>query len=184
MKLRLREHEISGVYTIESQLFSDDRGYFLEAWNPAELSALGFEQSFVQDNIARSARHVLRGLHFQIHAPQGKLVRAVSGNVFDVAVDLRRSSPTYGRWVGEELSDSNGRALWVPPGFAHGYVVLSDTAVVHYKCTTPYAPDAERTLRWNDPTVGVRWPLSEGAVPRLSARDAAAPLLNAIEAFE
>jgi dTDP-4-dehydrorhamnose 3,5-epimerase len=184
VKLRLREHDIGGVLTLESKVFADDRGYFIEAWNKAELSGLGFEHAFIQDNLASSARHVLRGLHFQIREPQGKLVRAVAGTVFDVAVDLRRASPTFGQWTGEELSESNGFALWVPPGFAHGYLVLSETAVVHYKCTTPYAPSAERTLRWDDPTVGIRWPLPAGNAPRLSARDATAPLLEGIEVFE
>lgn len=173
---------LPGVKLIEPTVFGDERGFFMETWNARAFTAAGLDLTFVQDNHSRSARGVLRGLHFQIVNPQGKLVRVSHGAVFDVAVDVRRSSPTFGRWVGYELSAANKRLLWVPPDFAHGFVVLSDFADFQYKCTALYDPPAERAVRWDDPALAIDWPL-DGMVPTLSAKDAAAPLLAAAEVF-
>ncbi len=167
---------IPDVLILEPQVHGDARGFFMESFNQREFdAAVGRHVEFVQDNHSRSVRGVLRGLHYQLapHA-QGKLVRVASGSVFDVAVDLRRSSPSFGRWAGVELSDTNRRQLWIPPGFAHGFLVLSDSADFLYKTTAYHAPQAERSLRWDDLTVNARWP-NAGTPPRLSARDAAAP---------
>ena len=173
---------IPDVVILEPRVFEDERGFFLESWNAHDLrAALGFEASFVQDNHSRSRRGVLRGLHYQILQPQGKLVRAARGRVFDVAVDLRRSSPTFGRWGGAELSDENHRQMFVPPGFAHGFLVLSDQADVLYKTTDYYAPQHERCLIWNDPEVGIEWPLSRE--PLLAAKDRAGLGLRQAETF-
>ena len=169
------------VKLLEPKVFGDDRGFFLESWNAATFADAGIDVSFVQDNHSRSARGVLRGLHYQIVEPQGKLVRVVSGAVFDVAVDIRRSSPNFGRWTGHELSAANKHLLWVPPGFAHGFVTLSETADFLYKCTTLYAPAHDRGIAWNDPAIGIDWPID--TVPALSAKDAAAPLLVDAEVF-
>ena len=164
---------IPDVLLIEPRVFGDDRGFFFESFNQRAFNqASGLDLNFVQDNHSRSARHVLRGLHYQIKNPQGKLVRVVSGEVFDVAVDIRRNSPTFGRWVGELLSATNKRQLWVPPGLAHGFVVLSDSAEFLYKTTDYYAPEFERCIAWNDPTLAIAWPALEGE-PLLSAKDAA-----------
>ena len=170
--------EIPGVLLLEPRVFTDDRGAFFESFNTATFAAAtGLQVAFVQDNQSTSRRHVLRGLHYQEPRPQGKLVRVLAGTIFDVAADIRPGSPTFGRWVGVELSGENRRQLWVPEGLAHGFLVLSEVAEVLYKTTAFYAPDCERCLRWDDPTLGIRWPL-EGS-PRLSPRDAAAPLLAA-----
>jgi dTDP-4-dehydrorhamnose 3,5-epimerase len=169
---------IPDVLLLEPRLFGDSRGFFFESFNHGAFeAALGRPVSFVQDNHSRSARHVLRGLHWQAspHA-QGKLVRVVQGAVFDVAVDIRPSSPTFRRWVGVELSEENHLELWIPPGLAHGFVVLSESADFLYKATAYYAPQAERALAWDDPDVGIAWPLP-GDAPVLSAKDAAAPSL-------
>ncbi len=165
---------LPGVQVIEPRVFSDDRGAFFESWNQARFDeAMGQPVRFVQDNHSVSRRGVLRGLHYQVVQPQGKLVRAVRGRVFDVAVDLRRSSPHLGRWVGVELSAENHRQLWIPPGFAHGFLVLSEEAEFLYKTTDHYAPQGERTLAWDDPQVGIDWPLAAaGGVPQLSPKDA------------
>ena len=173
---------LPGVRLIEPRVFGDDRGFFMETWNARRFAAAGLDALFVQDNHSRSARHVLRGLHYQIINPQGKLVRVTAGAVFDVAVDVRRSSPHFGRWVGYELSATNHRMLWIPPGFAHGFVVLSETADFLYKCTALYDPAAERAIRWNDPAIGIDWGLG-GATPVQSAKDAAAPRLADAEVF-
>lgn len=167
---------LPGVKLIEPRVFGDDRGFFLETWNAKAFADAGLDVDFVQDNHSHSARGVLRGLHYQIVNPQGKLVRVASGAVFDVAVDIRRSSPHFGRWVGYELTSANKRMLWVPPGFAHGFLVLSETADFLYKCTALYDPPAERAVRWDDPALGIDWPLA-GLMPTLSAKDAAAPAL-------
>ena len=173
---------IPEVVLIEPQVFGDARGFFLESWNRRAFEAIvGAGVDFVQDNHSRSARNVLRGLHYQVRQPQGKLVRVTSGEVFDVAVDLRRSSPTFGRWVGERLSASNHRMLWVPPGFAHGFLVLSDWADFLYKTTDYWAPEHERTLLWNDPALGIEWPL-EGE-PVLKPKDAAGLTLAEAESY-
>lgn len=167
--------ELPGVVLIQPRVFGDARGFFLETYHEARYAAAGIRLPFVQDNWSRSVRGTLRGLHFQEPHAQGKLVQVVSGAVFDVAVDVRRGSPTFGRWVGFELSAENKWQLWVPPGFAHGFVVVSDVADFLYKCTALYRPDAERSVAWNDPDIAVRWPIVE---PLLSARDAAAPRLR------
>ena len=173
------------VLLIEPKVFGDARGFFMESFNQQAFdAAVGHAVAFVQDNHSRSARGVLRGLHYQLppHA-QGKLVRVTSGCVFDVAVDMRRSSPRFGRWAGGELSADNHHQLWIPPGFAHGFLVLSDTADFLYKTTDYYAPQAEGSVRWNDPALGIVWP-DAGVAPVLSGKDAAAPLLAAALAFE
>ena len=153
--MRILETSLSDVKTIEPTVFGDERGFFMETWSQRAFAEHGIEQNFVQDNHSRSARGVLRGMHYQIKHPQGKLVRVTQGEVFDVAVDMRKSSPQFGQWVGVELSDKNKRQLWVPPGFAHGFLVLSETADFQYKCTDIYAPEYERSLIWNDPDVGI-----------------------------
>ena len=169
--------EIPGVLVLAPRVFADERGSFFESFNArAFAAAVGHEVAFVQDNQSTSHRHVLRGLHYQEPRPQGKLVRALSGRIFDVAADIRPGSPTFGRWVGVELSAENRRQLWVPAGLAHGFLVLSEVAEVLYKTTDFYAPDCERCLRWDDPTLAIRWPLE--TAPRLSPRDAEAPLLG------
>lgn len=176
------ETAIPGPVILEPAVFGDDRGFFLESWNAETFAALGLDLTFVQDNHSRSARGVLRGLHFQNPNPQGKLVRVVAGRVWDVAVDIRRSSPHFGRWVGVELSAANKRMFWVPPGFAHGFVSLEDGTDFLYKCTASYEPVNEHALLWNDPAVGIDWPL-EGIEPQLSAKDRAGTPLGRIEAF-
>ena len=173
---------IPEVLVIEPAAFGDKRGFFFESWNRRAFAKLvGREVDFVQDNHSASARGVLRGLHYQVKQPQGKLVRVVAGEVFDVAVDLRRSAPTFGRWVGERLSAANQRMMWVPEGFAHGFLVLSESAEFLYKTTDYYAPEHERTLLWNDPALGIAWPL-EGA-PLLKPKDAAGIPLASAESF-
>ena len=173
---------IPDVLVIEPDVFGDQRGFFLESWNRHAFSqALGRDVEFVQDNHSRSARGVLRGLHYQVKKPQGKLVRVVAGEVFDVAVDLRRSSPTFGHAVGERLSEANRRAMWVPEGFAHGFLVLSESADFLYKTTDYYAPEHERTLLWNDPALAIDWPLA--APPLLKPKDAAGTPLAQAETY-
>ena len=180
--MKVTETALPGVMLVEPKVFGDDRGFFLESWNALGFAAAGLDLTFVQDNHSRSAKGVLRGLHYQIEDPQGKLVRVTQGRVYDVAVDIRRSSPHFGRWVGYELSDTNHRMLYVPPGFAHGFLVLSDTADFVYKCTSFYAPAHDRGIRWSDPAIGIDWPLT-GKPPLLSPKDAAAPLLAEAETF-
>lgn len=174
---------IPEVVLLRPSVFGDHRGFFLETWNRKKFAELGLDLEFVQDNHSRSARHILRGLHYQVQNTQGKLVRVTSGAVFDVAVDLRRSSGTFGKWVGAELSASNNHMLWVPPGFAHGFLVLSESADFQYKCTNYYAPEHERCIAWNDPDIGIAWPLPAGILPQLSAKDLAGKLLGAAETF-
>lgn len=180
--MNIIETPIPDLLVIEPKVFGDDRGFFLESWNAATFRAAGLDLNFVQDNHSRSARGVLRGIHFQNPDPQGKLVRVVSGRVWDVAVDLRKSSPTFGQWYGLELSAANKKLFWVPPGFGHGFLSLEDDADFLYKCTAPYVPANEASLAWNDPTVGIEWPL-EGIEPQLSAKDRDAKTLDQIEAF-
>jgi dTDP-4-dehydrorhamnose 3,5-epimerase len=160
------------VYLLEPRVFGDQRGFFMETWNIETFRAAGFDLNFVQDNHSRSAHGILRGLHFQMEHTQGKLVRVTAGEAFDVAVDLRRHSPTFGQWYGVSLSAENQRMLWVPPGFAHGFYVTSDYADFLYKCTDIYHPASEITLAWNDATVGIEWPVPDGETPQLSAKDA------------
>jgi dTDP-4-dehydrorhamnose 3,5-epimerase len=174
---------IPDVLLLRPRLFGDHRGFFIESWNRRKFADLGLNADFVQDNHSRSARHILRGLHYQVRQTQGKLVRVTSGAVFDVVVDLRRSSPTCGKWVSAELSEANNHMLWVPPGLAHGFVVLSDSADFQYKCTDYYAPEYERTLAWNDPDLGIIWPLPTGVMPQLSAKDVAGKSLRDTELF-
>lgn len=180
--MNLIETAIPGPVIVEPRVFGDDRGFFLESWNANAFAALGLDLSFVQDNHSRSAKGVLRGLHFQNPNPQGKLVRVVAGRAWDVAVDIRRSSPHFGKWVGVELSAANKRMFWVPPGFAHGFLSLEDGTDFLYKCTAQYQPADEHSLLWNDPAVGIEWPL-DGIEPQLSAKDVAGKPLAAIEAF-
>lgn len=174
---------IPEVVLIEPQVFGDARGFFFESFNQKTFNeATGTNHPFVQDNHSRSSQGVLRGLHYQIQQPQGKLVRVARGKVWDVAVDIRKSSPTFGQWVGAELSEDNQHQLWVPPGFAHGFVVLSESADFLYKTTDYYAPEHERCIAWNDPQLGIRWPY-EGE-PRLSAKDALGVTLEQAEIFD
>ncbi len=168
---------LPGVVILEPQVFGDERGWFMETYNTERFRAAGIVLEFVQDNHSSSRRGVLRGLHYQEPNPQGKLVRCTRGSLFDVAVDIRKGSPHFGRWFGVELSEENKRMLWVPPGFAHGFCVLSDEAHLVYKCTALYEPQNERAIRWNDPDIGVAWPV-DSVAPQLSARDAAAPMLS------
>ena len=177
-----RSTGLPGVTLITPRVIADSRGWFAETWQARKFAAGGIGVSFVQDNESFSGRGVLRGLHYQLRHPQGKLVRALRGSIFDVAVDMRRSSPTFGRWTGELLSDENQRLLYVPPGFAHGFLVLSEHAHVGYKVTDFYAPEHERTLAWNDPSIGIAWPTLEIS-PILDARDAAARGLDRAECF-
>ncbi|MDW8323588.1 MAG: dTDP-4-dehydrorhamnose 3,5-epimerase [Burkholderiales bacterium] len=180
--MRVIETRLPGVLILEPKVFGDARGFFLESYNERTFAELGLPTRFVQDNHSRSARGVLRGLHYQIRQPQGKLVQVVRGAVFDVAVDLRRGSPTFGRWEGVELSEHNQRMLWVPPGFAHGFYVLSELADFLYKTTDFYAPEHERAIRWDDPDLAIAWPLA--GEPLLSAKDRAAPSLREAEVYD
>jgi dTDP-4-dehydrorhamnose 3,5-epimerase len=180
--VKLIPTKIADLVIIEPKVFGDDRGFFMESWNRKVFADLGLDLDFVQDNHSRSARGVLRGLHFQQPNPQGKLVRVASGRVWDVAVDLRRSSPTYGQWAGVELSAANKRMFWVPPGFAHGFVSLEDGSDFIYKCTAFYDPASEHSLLWNDPALGIEWPL-DGIEPQLSAKDKVGKPLAEIEGY-
>ena len=174
---------IPDVFLIEPTVFGDERGFFYESFNRRAFEkATGRDVNFVQDNHSRSVKHVLRGLHYQIKQPQGKLVRVISGEIFDVAVDIRKSSPTLGQWVGEILTSKNAKQLWVPEGFAHGFVVLSETAEVLYKTTDYWAPEHEHSIAWNDPEIGIEWPI-EGA-PQCSAKDKQGLSLNKAVLFE
>ena len=181
--MRFIPTDIPEVVVVEPQVFGDDRGFFMETYHRAKFAEGGIAAEFVQDNHSRSVRHTLRGLHYQIQNAQGKLVRVVAGEVYDVAVDMRRSSPTFGQWVGVVLSDANKRQLWIPPGFAHGFYVMSDSADFVYKCTELYAPEHDRCVRWNDPQLAISWPLPAGEDPLLSPKDSAAPLLSDAECF-
>jgi dTDP-4-dehydrorhamnose 3,5-epimerase len=175
---------IKDVLIIEPKVFGDARGFFMESWNRKQFLQLGLDLDFVQDNHSRSQQGVLRGLHYQMQQTQGKLVRVVQGAVFDVAVDLRRSSPTFGQWTGVILSAENQRMFWVPPGFAHGFLTLSETADFLYKATDYYAPEHERSLLWNDPELAIQWPLDElPTLPKLAAKDAAGTPLQLAEVF-
>jgi len=163
---------LAGVYLVKPRVFGDQRGFFLESWNAETFREAGFDLAFVQDNHSRSARGILRGMHYQTEHAQGKLVRVTAGEVYDVVVDLRRSSPTLGLWYGAWLSGENHHMLWIPPGFAHGFYVTSAFADFQYKCTDFYHPASEVCLAWNDPTVGIHWPIPSGESPQLSAKDA------------
>ena len=171
------------VIRIEPTVHGDERGFFIETWQARRFHEAGIDGEFVQDNVSQSSKGTLRGLHYQIEHSQGKLVRGVQGEVFDVAVDLRKSSPHYGQWVGEVLSAENKHQLWVPPGYGHGFLVLSDTAEFEYKCTEYYAPEFERAIRWDDPDLGIEWPLLDGKQPVLSSKDAGAPVFRDAETY-
>ena len=177
------ETALPGVCIFQPREFRDSRGFFMETWNSRTLASLGVERPFVQDNHSCSARGVLRGLHYQLVQPQGKLLRVAAGAAYDVAVDIRRSSQTFGRWVGVELSAENKRQLWVPPGFAHGFLSLTDDTALLYKCTDFYAPEHERCLLWSDPALAIDWPLDGIGAPHLAPRDAAATPLASAEVY-
>ncbi len=180
--MRFLPTEIPDVLLIEPQVFGDSRGFFMETWHAVKFAAAGLDLHFVQDNHSKSVQGTLRGLHYQIEKPQGKLVRVISGEVFDVAVDLRKSSPTFGKWIGDILSAENKKMLWVPPGFGHGFYVLSPEAEFVYKCTELYAPEHERCIRWDDPELGIAWRLLAQA-PLLSAKDLAGVSLAEAELY-
>lgn len=173
--MNLHETTLEGVMLLEAKVFCDERGFFTESYSVRSLNALGIDQVFVQDNHSRSVKGVLRGLHYQVGPPQAKLVQVITGAIFDVAVDIRRGSPTFGEWFGRILSDENHLQMYIPVGFAHGFCVLSDQADVVYKCSAPYAPNGDRGVAWNDPAIGVDWPVRG---PILSARDRGHPLLE------
>ena len=181
--MRVEETSLPGILVVRVDVHGDERGYFMETWNARDFAAAGIDAEFVQDNYSRSAKHALRGLHYQVEQAQGKLVRVLEGEVFDVAVDVRRSSANFGRWVGHVLSAENREALWVPPGFAHGFLALSDNVGLTYKCTDFYAPEHERVIRWDDPDLGIDWPLPRGVEPTLSTRDAAASSFSDAETY-
>lgn len=180
--MHVRPTALPDVLVVDPDVFGDERGFFMESWNERAFTRAGIDARFVQDNHSRSRRGVLRGLHYQISQAQGKLVRVVAGEVYDVAVDMRRASPTFGRAVGERLSAANKRMLWIPPGFAHGFLVLSEVADFLYKATAYYAPEHERTLKWDDPQLAIAWPLAD-IVPLVSAKDAAGLPLAEAEAY-
>ncbi|WAT17030.1 dTDP-4-dehydrorhamnose 3,5-epimerase [Aurantiacibacter sp. MUD11] len=180
--MQVKRCDIDGLLIIEPQVFGDERGFFMESWNAAKFADAGLDIAFLQDNHSRSQKGVLRGMHFQNPGPQGKLVRVVSGAVYDVAVDLRRSSPTFGKWFGVELSADNKRMFWVPQGFAHGFLTLEDDTDFLYKCDAPYAPQFEHSLAWDDPKVGIEWP-TDGLTVQLSDKDREGLPLDKVEAF-
>src|SRR5271165_260935 len=181
--VKLIKTPIADMVLIEPQVFGDERGFFMETWHEQKFKAAGIDTTFVQDNHSRSSQWTLRGLHLQVQHTQGKLVRVGLGSVFDVVVDLRRSSPSFGAWWGVELSAENHRMLWVPPGLAHGILITSESADFLYKCTDFYSPEHERTLAWDDPTLGIRWPLPPGVYPNLSTKDARGASFAEIEKF-
>lgn len=181
--MKFQKTPIADVLLVEPQVFGDARGFFVETWQANKFAAAGIEAEFCQDNHSRSSQWTLRGLHLQVEHTQGKLVRVTSGSVFDAVVDLRRSSPSFGAWWGVELSADNHRILWVPPGLAHGILVTSESADFLYKCTDFYSPEHERTLAWDDATVGIEWPLPPGISPKLSAKDASGAGFADIEKF-
>ena len=181
--MEYRHTNLDDVILLIPRVFGDHRGFFLETFRQSEFDAFCGHHEFVQDNHSGSGQGILRGLHYQLHQTQGKLVRAVVGEVFDVAVDIRKGSPTFGKWIGAVLSAENRHQLWVPPGFAHGYYVLSEWAEIFYKATDYYAPDWERGILWNDPAIGIDWPLVQGTLPILSNKDATAPILAEADVF-
>ena len=183
--MKATETILPGVFVIEPAVFGDDRGFFMESFNAAKFRELtGIDVDFVQDNHSRSSANVLRGIHYQIEHAQGKLVRVIEGAVFDVAVDLRRSSPHFGQWFGVELNAENKKQLWVPAGFGHAFLVLSESADFLYKTTDYYHPESERSILWNDPEIGVEWPLTYGVEPRLSENDVSASALTSAEVYD
>jgi len=181
--MRFSRTAIADVVVIDPVVHEDARGFLMETWQERRYQEAGIDVRFVQDVHSRSSRYTLRGLHYQIGRPQGKLIRVVRGEVYDVAVDLRRSSSTYGQWVGEYLSAENRRLIWIPPGFAHGFLVLSDTADFEYRMTDYYAPEEERTILWDDPDIGINWPLPEDSEPLLSTKDLAGVAFRKAETY-
>lgn len=181
--MKVTETRLPEVKIIDPVVRGDERGFFVETWNARAYAEAGLDATFVQDNHSRSARGVLRGLHYQIRQPQGKLVRVVAGRAFDVAVDIRRSSPRFGQWVGVELSATNKRLLWVPPGFAHGFLALEDGTDFVYKCSDFYAPEHERSILWSDAAIGIDWPLGEIGDPIVAAKDQAGKTLAEADLF-
>lgn len=175
--------QLPDVVLVEPRVLGDSRGFFMETWEARKFARAGIDVQFVQDNHSASGQWVLRGLHYQLRQPQGKLVRVTQGEVFDVAVDLRRSSPTFGRWVGRRLSAANRHMLWIPPGFAHGFLVLSEQVEFLYKCTDFYDPSSERSLLWNDPALAIEWPLPRDREPVVSDKDRSAAPLREAECF-
>lgn len=181
--MKFHKTPIADAILVEPQVFGDTRGFFMETWHEEKFRAAGIDPHFVQDNHSRSTQWTLRGMHLQVEHTQGKLVRVTSGSVFDVVVDLRRGSPTFKQWWGVMLTDENHHMLWVPPGLAHGMLVTSESADFLYKCTDVYSPEHERTLAWDDPGVGIDWPLPSGIAPKLSAKDLKGKTLAQIETF-
>ena len=182
-KMKIIETELHGVKIIEPSVFGDERGFFLESWNKDIFQANDLPTNFVQDNHSRSARNTVRGLHYQVNRPQGKLIRVIRGEAFDVAVDLRRSSPTFGQWTATTLSEENKRLIWIPEGFAHGCLILSEFADFEYRCTDYYSREDERTIRWDDSDLAIDWPLPEGESPVLSEKDKAGVALKEAETY-
>ena len=182
--MKVTDTRLPEVKIIDPVVRGDERGFFVETWNARAYAEAGLDATFVQDNHSRSARGVLRGLHYQIRQPQGKLVRVVAGRAWDVAVDIRRASPRFGQWVGVELSAANKRLLWVPPGFAHGFLALEDGTDFVYKCSDFYAPEHERSILWSDPAIGIDWPLAGIGDPVVAAKDQAGKLLAEADVFE
>ena len=182
--MEIIETDIKDVKVLSPKVFGDARGFFMETWRENDFKERVADVDFVQDNHSKSAQGVLRGLHYQIRHPQGKLVRVTSGEVFDVAVDIRKESPDFGKWVGVVLSEENKKMFWVPPGFAHGFYVISPVAEFVYKCTDYYAPDYEKSIIWNDPAINIQWPLVEGVTPQLSVKDEHGVSLKNAEVFE
>ena len=181
--MKFEATSLPGIVRIVPTVHEDARGYFIETWQARDFAASGIEVDFVQENFSHSKKGTLRGIHYQLDRPQGRLVRVVQGAVFDVSVDLRRSSPNFGRWMGEVLSAENRHQLWVPPGFGHGFLVLSDTAGFQYNCTDYYHPDSDRSIRWDDPEIGIEWPFPPGAELVLSDKDTHAPYLRDAEVY-
>jgi dTDP-4-dehydrorhamnose 3,5-epimerase len=181
--MKVVDTAIPDVKIIEAQVFGDERGFFMETYRASILDELTGGKPFVQDNHSKSAQGILRGLHYQMQQTQGKLVRVVQGAVFDVAVDMRKNSPTFGQWVGEVLSAENKKQLWVPEGFAHGFYVMTESAEFVYKCTDYYAPEFDRSLKWNDPKVGIEWPLVDGKQPLVSEKDENGKLFTEADTF-
>ena len=181
--MEIIETDIKDVKVLSPKVFGDARGFFMETWRENDFKERVADVDFVQDNHSKSAQGVLRGLHYQIRHPQGKLVRVTSGEVFDVAVDIRKESPDFGKWVGVVLSEENRKMFWVPPGFAHGFYVISPVAEFVYKCTDYYAPDYEKSIIWNDPAINIQWPLVESVTPQLSVKDEQGVSLENAEVF-
>lgn len=181
--MKFEPTELAEVIRVVPTIHRDARGYFVETWQSRKFAEGGIEADFVQENCSFSSKGTLRGIHYQVDRPQGRLVRVVEGAVFDVAVDLRRSSPTFGHWTGEVLSAENRNQLWVPAGFGHGFLVLSETAGFEYSCTDYYSPEHERQIRWNDPDIGIDWPIANDEAPLLSDKDGTAPMLKDAETY-